>query len=126
MDSFVQVPEPNDHDEVSLFIALLWGIGFSSLVSLLMNLNWVIGILLFPGGLATAVLPKSRLDPMALLFAANVTMYSLAAFAAVFLFFCNARSVQRYPRLETTRKRGSGVRIPAGRRCQPIFPGWKR
>lgn len=35
-----------------LAIALLWGIGLTSLLCLLMNLNWFFGILLFPGGLA--------------------------------------------------------------------------
>lgn len=34
-----------------LAIALLWGVGFTSLLCLLMNLNWFFGFLLLPGGL---------------------------------------------------------------------------
>lgn len=51
-----------------LAIALLWSIGFTSLLCLLMNLNWFIGMLLLPGG--------------------------LAAFAVAFLLFRNARLEQ--------------------------------
>jgi hypothetical protein len=34
-----------------LAIALLWGVGFTSLLCLLMNLSWFFGFLLLPGGL---------------------------------------------------------------------------
>jgi len=34
----------------------MWGLGFTSLVTLLMNLGWIIGILLLPGFLGVGVL----------------------------------------------------------------------
>jgi hypothetical protein len=40
-----------------LAISLLWGIGFTSLICLLMNLNWFIGMLLIPGGLSAFTVP---------------------------------------------------------------------
>jgi hypothetical protein len=40
-----------------LVIGLLWSIGFTSLLCLLMNLNWFIGMLLIPGGLVTFAVP---------------------------------------------------------------------
>jgi hypothetical protein len=36
-----------------LAIALLWGIGFTSLLCLLMNLSWFVGFLLLPGALVS-------------------------------------------------------------------------
>jgi hypothetical protein len=40
-----------------LAIGLLWSIGFVSLLCLLMNLNWFIGMLVIPGGLAAFAVP---------------------------------------------------------------------
>lgn len=73
-------------------IALLWGIGFTSLLCLLMNVNWFFGFLLFPGGLV--ILPWLTLDSMASLFAANVLVYSTAAFVVVVLQFRKAGLAQ--------------------------------
>jgi hypothetical protein len=58
-----------------LAIALLWSIGFTSLVSLLLNVHLVFAVFLLPGGLATAVLPSTIPDQNFLLFAANVIFY---------------------------------------------------
>lgn len=68
-----------------LAIALLWGIGFTSLLCLLMNLNWFFGFLLFPGGLVVSFLSWLKLKDMVLLFAANVLIYSMGAFVVVAL-----------------------------------------
>jgi hypothetical protein len=39
-----------------LAVALLWGIGFTSFLCLLMNLNWFFGFLVLPGGLVAFAL----------------------------------------------------------------------
>jgi hypothetical protein len=62
-------------------------------VSLLLNLSWLFGILLLPGGMAAAVLLKPSLDDEnALVFAANVIVYTLVGFGVILRFFRNAQS----------------------------------
>jgi hypothetical protein len=77
-----------------LAIAVLWGLGFTALLSLLLNLSLAFGIFLFPGGILAAVLSNPKVHPMAVVFAANTVMYGLAVFVVISLRFRNTGSDQ--------------------------------
>jgi len=71
-----------------IIISAMWGLGLTLLVTLLMNLGWIIGILLLPGFLGVGVL--RRPESMFVLFATNVIFYSLLAFVVIWRRLRNA------------------------------------
>jgi hypothetical protein len=71
-----------------LTIAALWGIGFTSSLCLLMNLDWIIGLFLLPGGLAafavtSLVFRRARLEQLR-----RIAGWSIAPVAAVAVLAC--------------------------------------
>jgi hypothetical protein len=72
-----------------LAIAVLWSIGFTSLLCLLMNLNWIFGMLLLPGGLmafavAFLLFRKGRLEQVRRIAAWSI--FPVAAIAGLACF----------------------------------------
>ena len=71
-------------------IALAWlcGVGFLSVLLLLLNISSliVLSILLLPGAILTALLPANELLQSLLMFAANALVYSMIVFAGIVRF----------------------------------------
>jgi hypothetical protein len=71
-----------------LTIAALWSIGFTSLLCLLMNLNWFIGLLLLPGALAAFAVPLLVFRRVRLEQLRRIACWSVAPVAAVAVLAC--------------------------------------
>lgn len=71
-----------------LAVGLLWGIGFTSLLCLLMNLNWFFGMLLIPSGLFAFAAPLLVLRGVRLEQLRRIAVWSTIPTAAVAVLAC--------------------------------------